>query len=83
MMILSRIASGAPVTVMRSASDTFVSHTMPPVVLSVATMRAGQLAGEMTRLPHNAAPRLAACRSCLGSMCHAMRPTSPAVASIL
>src|SRR5258708_2736774 len=81
--ILSLIGSGAPVTVMRSASETLVSHTTLPVFLSVAMMRAGPLAGEMTRLPHNAAPRLATCRSCFGSILHTMRPASPAVASVL
>jgi len=51
--------------------------------LSVAMMRAGQFAGEMTRLPHSAAPRLLACRSCFGSMRQTIRPTSPDLASIL
>src|SRR6266446_6460480 len=68
MTILSRMGSGAPVMVIRSASDTLVSHTTWPEFLSVAMMRAGPLDGEMTRFPHNAAPRLAACRLCLGSM---------------
>jgi hypothetical protein len=51
--------------------------------LSVATIRAGQLAGEMTRLPHSAAPRLISGLSCFGSIRHTMRPTSPALPSIL
>jgi hypothetical protein len=83
MTILSLMGSGAPVTVMRSASDTLVSHTTLPESLSVAMMRAGALAGEMTRLPQKAAPRLANIRSCLGSMRQTMRPTSPEVPSIL
>src|SRR5215470_18871785 len=82
-MILSLIGRGAPVIVIFSASDTFVSHTTLLEILSVAITRAGALAGEMTKLPHNAAPRLATCRSCLGSMRQTMRPASPAVASIL
>ena len=48
MMILSLMGSGAPVMVMRSASETLVSHTTLPVILSVAMMRAGALAGEIT-----------------------------------
>src|SRR5271154_417756 len=84
MMSLSLMASGAPV--MRNSgwpSETLVSHTTLPLSLSVATMRAGQLAGEMTRLPQNAAPRLVACLSCLGSMRQTIRPVSPEVPSIL
>ena len=82
-MILSLMGSGAPVIVIFSASDTFVSHTTLPEVLSVAIMRAGALAGEITKLPQKAAPRLATCRSCLGSIRQTMRPASPDVASIL
>ena len=77
------MGSGAPVTVIFSASDTLVSHTTLPVILSVAMRRAGVLAGEITRLPHSAAPRFATARSCLGSICHTMRPMFPDVASIL
>ena len=71
------MASGAPVIVTRSESDTLDSHTTLPEFLSVAMMRAGALAGEMTRLPHRAAPRLATVRSCLGSVRQTMRPTFP------
>src|SRR5215468_1366118 len=83
MTILSLMGRGAPVMVIFSASDTLLSHTTWPEFLSVAMMRAGPLDGEMTRLPHSAAPRLAACRLCLGSIRQTMRPASPAVASIL
>jgi hypothetical protein len=83
-MSLSLMASGAPV--MRNSgwpSETLVSHAILPLSLSVATMRAGQLAGEMTRLPQKAAPRLVACFSCLGSIRQTIRPVSPEVPSIL
>src|ERR1700685_3998201 len=81
--ILSLMGSGAPVMVTRSESDTLVSHTTLPEFLSVAMMRAGALAGEMTKLPQKVAPRLASIRSCLGSMRQTTRPTSPDVPSIL
>src|SRR5260370_65247 len=45
-------------------------------------MPAGQLAAEMTTLPHSAAPRLLLCFSCFGSMRQTIRPASPDVASI-
>ena len=45
-------------------------------------MRGGQFAGEMTSLPHSAAPRLLACRSCFGSMRQTIRSASPCLASI-
>src|SRR5208282_4578635 len=77
MTILSLMGSGAPVMVTRSESDTLVSHTTLPVVLSVAMMRAGELAGEMTRLPQKAAPRFALTTSCFGFIRHPPRtPTS-------
>ncbi len=83
-MILSLMASGAPVTVtLATPSERLVSHTTWPVVLSVAMTRAGVLAGEITRLPQKVAPRLATCRSCFGSMCQTIRPTPPEVPSIL
>src|SRR5579871_2118927 len=59
MMILSLMASGA--AVMRVAdcpNIRLVSQTTRPLSLSVATRRGGLLAGEMTRLPQSAAPRL-------------------------
>ena len=83
-MILSLIGKTAPVICNCAKSwERFVSHTILPVFLSVAMMRAGALAGVMIRLPQKAAPRLADCRSCLGSMRQTMRPASPDVTSIL
>ena len=57
--------------------------TLWVIVVAYPLWRAGALAGEMTKLPHKAAPRLATCRSCLGSIRQTMRPASPDVASIL
>src|SRR5260370_1021462 len=77
---------GAAVKATSGVSENEVSHTTLPLSLSVAMMR-GELqkppAPVMTRLPHNAAPRLRIWRSCLGSMRHTMRPTSPERTSIL
>src|SRR5258708_17699 len=85
-MSLSLMASGAAVKVTSGVSENEVSHTTLPLSLSVAMMR-GELpkppAPVMTRLPHNAAPGLRIWRSCLGSMRHTMRPTSPERTSIL
>src|SRR5262249_10307619 len=83
-MSLSLMASGAAVMRVSAWLNTMlVSHATLPVSLSVATSRAGQLAGEMTRFPQNAAPRLLACLSCFGSILQTIRPTEPDVASIL
>src|SRR5262249_1598382 len=83
MTILSLMGSGAPVIVTRSESDTLVSHTTWPEILSVAMIRAGERAGEMTRLPQNTAPRFALTTSVLGFIRQTTRPTSPDVPSIL
>src|SRR5262249_51821515 len=79
-LTLSLMAGGPAVKVTSGVSENEVSHTTLPVSLSVAMMR-GELpkppAPVMTRLPDSAAPRLRIRRSCLGSMRHTMRPTSP------
>ncbi len=82
-MILSLIASGAPVICTCGTSKAMlVSQTILPVALSVAIMRAGEFAAEITS-SQNAAPQLTACLSCSGSMRQTIRPASPEVPSIL
>src|SRR3954452_20475839 len=83
-IIWSLSANGAAV-IRRSVwfSVIFVSQPILPVSLSVATMRGGQLAGEIPRLFQKAAPRLVDGRSCLGSMRQTIRPRLPERPSIL